>query len=190
MTRALAALVLVAGLCAAAVPTTRAGSTAVVIRAGKSFQRVGPYVVRRDPTLRGAIRALGAPTACRVKSGPSHVGARWAHLGIAMELVTFGLVPPGKNGCTAPGSIRLWYVAATGERVRTSLGLRVGNPVARLRRLYPRAERHGSAYWLVTGREFCLGDCPTRYVTVSRLTAKMVRGRVSAFVLPVGAQGE
>lgn len=107
-----------------------------------------------------------------------------------MQFVTFGLMPEGETGCSSPASVKLWYVAASGRRVRTSLGLRVGDPVTRLRRLYPHALRRRNAYWLVTRRELCIGICKTRYASASRLTAKVLRGRVSAFVVPVFAQGD
>ena len=174
-----------------------ATTDSVVLRAGRHFQQVGPFNVRRDPTLRGAVSAFGFPTSCRIVDGITSV-ATWANLGVRIRLTTLGGVPAGETPCTY-GEIRVASILVTGRRWRTSLGLRRGDSVSRLRRLYPTARYqrapHGSSpgrsYWLVHVRERCyIGICPTPFVSVPRLTAQINRGRVGSFFFPVGAQGE
>jgi hypothetical protein len=166
-----------------------------VLRAGTDFrsQRVGDFRVRRDPTYRGAIRAFGKASACRLVSGPSHVKATWGWMGLSMVLVTFGGMPEGETGCTRPDLIWISTITVTGELWYTASGLKVGQSGARVSRLYPRAifKRRERAWWLVYARERCvIGICDDEFITVPRLIAKMRRGRVASFVFPVGAQGE
>lgn len=123
--------------------------------------------------------------------------AEWRQLGVAIKLATFGGLPPGKNGCTAPNHIWVWTIRVTSKAWFTSRQLRVGSPVATLRNRYPRAtktrgvrEWYGSGYWLVTKRQPCIGDCDTEYVTAPVLVAETGAGRVRTLVLVVGAQGE
>lgn len=164
-----------------------------VLRAGPNFQRVGTFTVRRDPTYRGAIRAFGEASRCRLVSGPTFVEATWRSLGLTILLVTFGGMPEGETGCTRPDLIHISTIHVTGARWYTAVGLKVGQSGRRVRRLYPRAifRRREQAWWLVHVRERCvIGICDTEFVTVPRLKAKMRRGRVAAFVFPVGAQGD
>ena len=116
---------------------------------------------------------------------------------MTVDLVTFGGVPAGKDVCTAPAAAPVNWVRVTGKQWVTARGLRVGDSLARLRRLYPHAPRNprGSwprpnAYWLVSKRTACLGVCPTRFVSVPQLLAEVRRGRTIAFFFHVGAQGE
>jgi hypothetical protein len=69
---------------------------------------------------------------------------------------------------------------------------------ASLKRLYRHAIPHravrgwyGSGYWLVTRREGCIGVCGSATtVTAPVLVAETRGGRVTAFVMVVGAQGD
>jgi len=108
-----------------------AAPTSHVIRTSATIQHLGGWKIERDPTLRGAIRALGRPTSCRILDGPDHAVARWRPLGVAIELRTYATPPRGRTGCTAPGSIQVDHVRVT------SRGLRVGDSATKLRQLYP-----------------------------------------------------
>ena len=68
---------------------------------------------------------------------------------------------------------------------RTSKGLRTGDSLARLRRLYPTAPRRGQWWWLVVRRS-PYGD----NATYAGLAAKAVRGRVVALVVSYAAGGD
>ena len=164
-----------------------------VLRAGANYQRVGDFTVRRDPTYRGAIRVFGEASRCRLVLGPTSVEASWRPLGLIILLVTFGGLPEGETGCTRPDLIRISTIHITGSRWYTASGLKVGHSGARIRQLYPRAifRRRERAWWVVHVRQRCvIGFCEREFETVPRLKAKMRNGRVSSFVLPVGAQGE
>jgi hypothetical protein len=169
-----------------------------LIQASASFQRLGPYWVSDKPDYAGAIAALGRPTSCHlVNTNPAHVTASWRALGVTIVLVTFGGMPQGKTGCTAPELIRVSTIRVTGKRWYTSKKLKVGDSVSRLQRLYPKATPtkgirgwYGRGHWLVTRRTVCLGDCDTRFVTAPVLVAETKTGRVSSIVFIVGAQGE
>lgn len=182
-----------AGSNPSALGQTAAAKQSFVLRAGTNFQRVGDFKVRRDPTYRGAIRAFGEASRCRLVSGPTFVEASWRPLGLTILLVTFGGMPGGETGCTRPDLIRISSIHITGERWYTAAGLKVGQSGARVAQLYPRAiyKRRERAWWLVHARERCvIGVCEHEFETVPRLKAKMRQGRVASFVFPVGAQGE
>ena len=189
---------MIALLAAVAVSSASAREPSTLIQAGATFQRLGDFWISNDPTYAGALRALGPSTSCRLINGDaSFAVANWYGLGVRATLATYGLVPAGKTGCTAPRAIRIAGIRVIGKRWRTSLGLRVGSSIAELRRKYPRAVRgrrdgwpRPNAWWLVTKRQRCLGDCATMFVTVPVLLAEVKDGRVSAFYFHVGAQGE
>jgi hypothetical protein len=174
-----------------------ASSATWLVRAGKTFQRAGEYIVRTQNThLADAIQAYGEPTECRVVSS-SHVVATWADRHIWISAWTFGGMPAGENGCTSPDLIYVSQIRLSDGRWTTSLGLHVGDPTAKLRSLYPRAKRHalrGGEDWLVTRHGPCIGVCSAveirRGVNYPRLTAQVRQGRVTAFWLPVFGQGE
>jgi hypothetical protein len=170
-----------------------AAEQSFVLRAGANFQRVGGFTVRRDPTYRGAIRAFGEASRCRLVRGPAFVEASWRPLGLAILLATYGLLPDGETGCTAPASIHISSIHITGTRWYTAAGLKVGQTGRRVSELYPRAifNRRQRAWWLVHVRQRCvIGACQREFETVPRLIAKMRNGRVASLVFPVGAEGE
>lgn len=190
---------LVAALFLACVSTNAgAAGPGTLIQASASFQRLGAFWISDDPTYAGAISALGKASACHLIGGnPDLATAIWRQLGVRMTLVTYGGLPRGKTGCTAPKQIWIAVVRVTGERWRTSLGLRVGDSERRVRRLYPRAtfepgtRGRAGEYWLVTRRSVCMGDCgKARFVTEPRLVAAVKGGRVTSINFVVRAQGE
>jgi hypothetical protein len=171
-----------------------------VLRAGRSFQQVGQFRIDADPTYRGAIRAFGPASSCKLAVIDSGAIVRWGDLGLRIRIATLGGIPAGKTACTAPADLKVDNVRITSTRWRTSLGLRVGSSVGLLRRLYPHATYHqrglnesfpAQSYWLVTTRHGCVGICgATRFVTVPQLAAGVRGGKVAFFSFRVGAQGE
>jgi hypothetical protein len=119
-------------------------------------------------------------------------------LGIRIELVTFGGLPAGKTGCSAPERIHVSTVRVASAKWHTSFRLRVGDSVTRVKRLYPNARASNGVpgwyrrgYWLVTRRTGCLGACGDKlFVTVPVLVAEIENNLVTSFVFVVGAQGE
>ena len=169
-----------------------------LIQASASFQRLGAFWIRDDPTYAAAVRSLGPSSSCHlVDRDPSHVVASWRPMGVSMDLLTYGGMPNGKTGCTAPELIWVSTVRVTGRSWYTSLGLRVGDPVTKVKRAYRHAAAtrglrgwHGPGYLLVTRRAACVGVCSKTFVTAAVLVAEVNGGRVRSLVFVVGAQGE
>jgi hypothetical protein len=176
--------------------------TPYVLGASRDHQFLGRLELRslkHAVTYADAIRAFGKPTSCRLLGYPSDAWANWRSLGLRLRLSTLGAQPPGKNGCTAPGSIYIHSAFVAGSRWQTIKGLRVGLPAGVIRQLYPdailqpRANRDWPhpAHWIIHVRERCVvGVCGSRYQTSPRLTAYIRAGRVAGFFFPVGAGGE
>ena len=174
----------------------RSATESSLIQASATFQRLGDFWVSDQPDYAGALEGLGPSSSCHLVNGsPTHATAAWSALGVRMTLVTFGGIPAGKTGCSAPSSIRISTIRVTGKRWYTSKKLRIGDSVTRLRRLYPKARSkaglrgwYGRGYWLVTHRASCY--CETITATAPVLVAETSAGRVTSIVFVVGAQGE
>ena len=169
------------------------------MRVTLSSQRAQEYLVRGgNSRLSDAIRAYGAPS-CRNMTR-TRLTATWAARGIRIDARARRALPQGRAGCSSPASVHVSEIRLTNRRWTTSLGLRVGDPVARLRARYPNAAyvraRPGSSrgeYYLVWQRRRCLAPCTPeerrRGIKVPRLTAQVANGRVTAFRLPVSHAG-
>ena len=113
---------------------------------------IAGFRVKPNGKLTGAIAALGTPTSKqRIFSHGEGCLVRWRHLGVRMVFYNLG----GQNPC----SPRFGYFSdatAVGSRWRTGKGLRIRDPVRRLRTLYPRASYHSRGlyrgWWLVSRR--------------------------------------
>jgi hypothetical protein len=150
-----AALVL---LLVASVAGASSGYT-IVAGPNRDAERLGPYRFGTEPTYAAAVKAFGRPT-----SRSAACVARWSKLGLA---VRFG------PGCAA------WSGATVTSRTwRTAAGLRVGDSLARVHRLYPSA-RPAATAWLLVYRQGEVG------LTVY-LRALVHDGRVTALDLPPG----
>ena len=169
-----------------------------IVRASSTYQRAHEYTVRaRNTRLSEAIKAFGTPS-CKV-TGRGRVVATWADRGIRVDGVLNRPLPRGKTGCSAPGLVFVSEIRLTDGRWMTSLGLRVGDTVTKLRRLYPRSPfvRSGSGsqrteYYLVWRHARCTRSCTPRTkrygVNYPRLTAQVANGKVVALRLPVLGQ--
>jgi hypothetical protein len=115
--------------------------------------------------------------------------AQWRDIGLS---VIFADYSGANDACGDTGRTQVVIIKglAGGESFQTNRGLRVGNTVARLRTLYPRAGRHGTRYWLLAGRSFIGGDCPRRGCPYAVAEARITGGRVSSLRLSIGAGGD
>jgi hypothetical protein len=163
-----------------------------VIRVGVASETIGPWQVDANPSLAGAIAAFGAPSRCTKVSGlPSFASVEWRGRGLRAVFGTYGV--GGTRPCQAVHAVRLDSVRASSTEWQTGRGLRVGDSVAKLRRLYPaatlRTYRRGVApvrgWWLVvrTNRVPDVHFVPT-------LLATAQGGRVTGFVVSVHAEGD
>lgn len=170
-----------------------------LVQANAHMQRLGDLRLDRTPTLGAAIDAFGPPSSCRRIRIEDGSIVRWNALGIRIGTATLGTIPRGETPCTWRG-MPIWFASVTSRMWTTSLGLRVGDSAARVRRLYPhvhfdargRGEAFPRGFWLVTRWTRCVGGgvCGPGFLTAPRLIAKAHDGRVVALVFPVFAQGE
>ena len=173
-------LVLALGTVAAALAATAASAQAAP----------APYIIQSDRSAGGiviatskpaaAIRRFGRP-ASRKAEGPSCL-MYWPRLKLAIRFLDFER-KPCTNGVAAVVTI------TSREHWRTAVGLRVGDRVARLWRLYPQASLQKGTYtpfggyWLVTRRACAeVGGAP-----YPGLLARARNGRVTAFVVSTTA---
>ena len=144
------------------------------------LEQLGPYRYFVG-TYPAAVRAFGAPSSRRVVAGTPRLsnlcGVSWRALGLEMGFASRPY--PCRESSLTHGA---WYGASIrSPRWRTDRGLRVGDPAARVRMLYPRARHVGSGYWLATKPDHI--DPRRREAT---LVAVVSRGRVTELRLPPG----
>jgi hypothetical protein len=180
----------VVGLCTFALAGTLAAAPAAearVLRATvERVTQVGAWKLGQNPQFGGAVRHFSEPIVLHKKSSTSCY-ARWRN-GLVLDLALFS----GGEPCSNQSRVQRIKVYGPGARRhgwRTWNGARVGTRVARLRRLHPAAVRRGRSWWIRTGRSF-VGDCPASGCRVPRLKAVTKDGRVTGFVMLVGAAGD
>jgi hypothetical protein len=129
---------------------------------------------RENGSLSSTINAFGAPTASR--RGQWLTYHTWKRWGIRGDFYTLSA---GK----AETYVDAFVIRGAGWR--TNHGLRIGDSIQRLRRLYPTAQRHRNDWWL--RRAYIrYGDA----TWIGTVTAQTRRGKVTAFKLYYHAGGE
>ncbi|MDQ3670621.1 MAG: hypothetical protein M3377_10150 [Actinomycetota bacterium] len=172
----LSALVIAAALTTA--PAALARSASFVIQAD---HKIGPYAVRKDGSLRGVIAAYGDPSSVRRHARYREIcDVLWRPIGLRITFYNLG----GGNPC-AGATGRFGEATMTSTRWRTSIGLRVGDSLARLRALY-RGERPRGAWWWLVTRRSPYGEGGS----YPGLAAKVRGGRVVAFAVRYPAGGD
>jgi hypothetical protein len=164
-------------------------TAALLAPAGASAQ---PFVIHGDTWVGGlevaratpadARARFGTPSTSRVEDARSCVQS-WRRIGLVARFLDLSGGAPCRTGVLVTATITsrgYW---------RTAVGLRVGDPVARVRLLYPRARLRGSGfppgagYWLVT-RRTCAEVGAQPY---PGLLARVRGGRVHALVAGTAA---
>jgi hypothetical protein len=144
---------------------------------------LGDWRVAADPSYAAAVRRLGDPSHVENPDVPS-CQAHWPALGLSIQFENFGV---GRS-CEIDG--RAQSATVQGSRGRrewhTEEGLRVGDRVPRLRRLYPDALRRGGAWWVVYQESSPIGAGGPHDI----VSARTRRGRVQALDLWIGGAGE
>lgn len=144
-----------------------------------SDRRAGPIVIAQT-TATATVARFGAP-ASRKRTGPSCL-MTWPARGLTVRFLDFTGEP-----CTR--GVAAVVTVTSRERWRTAVGLRVGDSIARLWRLYPQASRQTGiyspfpGYWLVIRRS-CEEVGGTPY---PGLLARARNGRVTALVVATSA---
>jgi hypothetical protein len=173
------------------VPAALGGGSSV-IQVGVSSQSIGPWRTGTTPTLAAAVAALGRETSCtRLEKLPAFAAAEWRQLGLRMVFGSYG--PGGARPCHARRGVFLDNAHAYGKQWQTSRGLKVGDSVAKLHRLYPQARlrtyTRGVApvrgWWLVVRTS----NVPDHH-QLPALLAKTRAGHVTELVLNVHAEGD
>jgi hypothetical protein len=117
-------------------PVTRTAPKSYVIRTSASTVRIGSFTVW-SPSARGtyseANAAFGQATSCRLAAGKKSK-ATWSSIGLAMQFI----VAKGSI-CSPAGSMLVQTLTVAGPEWKLASGLAVGDPVAKLLRLYPAA---------------------------------------------------
>jgi hypothetical protein len=165
-----------------------AAASAPRIAFGDGTISVGSYRIWGGdvlPTYAGAIRAFGTPSSCAFARSATDAIVRWRHLGITAEFTTLGAPPNGGDACSEPAAFELDHLVVTGKTITTREGLRVGDPAAKVGKLYPHALPHNSTWWMVIEKNV-IGST-FLYPVVS---ATIDHGRVSSFVFKIGAEGD
>ena len=156
------------GVAAAKVNTLASRTDGAVLLNGRSLAagnvaRVAGILSERPSSIRPDPRSSGF--ACTV---------RWNGV-LVVDARNFS----GSDPC-APRTGYVQSMTTIGSRWRTDRGLRVGQPLARLRALYPNARRVGGGWQITTRRH--ASDQPV-------IIARMRSGRVRAFDAFAGAAG-
>ena len=142
--------------------------------------RIGGYAVKRDGSLRGMIAAFDQPSTVRRGTRYREICyVAWRPIGLRVTLYNLG----GSNPCL-PATGHFSEALMATRIWRTSMGLRIGDSLARLRALYRNESRHGAWWWLITRRSpYGAGG------SYPGLAAKVGRGRVVAFAVRYPAGG-
>jgi hypothetical protein len=179
-------LPLIAGLAAATTLAAAAPADArsFVLRATGSqtglgeVRAIGDFKPSVNPRLRAAVRAFGPSDSKR--GGGEICRVRWNRFGLMIRFQNFG----GFDSCGPRGLAQKAVV--TGERPwRTEKGLRLGDGVARIKRLYPNARQTPRGFRIISG--ILPFGRPVPYAV---LGARLQGGDVSAFTLFIGAAGD
>lgn len=160
-------------------PDSRSSPRRTTVAVIRGDVQIGHFLVKRDGTLDGAIRAFGRPTSLR-RGRYQNCTARWADLALRINFYNLG----GQDPCVRQYG---FFSDATmvGREWQTAKGLRIGDPAHKLYALYRPRRFRGAWAWLIT-----------RYVPwggsfgYPGLSAKIHRGWVTAFKVRYPSGGE
>jgi hypothetical protein len=174
---------LAAAAVAAPAATARPGGT--IQTGANGVTALGSWHVATHPSFQSAVRALGAASAVHVHThGNSCTGTgAWSGLGLRVLFTSFSVDPYWGGGSAQKGTIS----GVSGRRHwQTARGLRVGDSVGKLKRLYPRAIRGRGGWAIVYSRHSVVAEGSRLDI----VTAQVKANRVSAFTLWIGGAGD
>jgi hypothetical protein len=178
-----AAISLVVAGIAAPVAAARPGG---MIHTGPNgVTALGSWHVSTHPTFPAAVRALGAANAVHAHShGSSCTGSgTWSGLGLRILFTSFGGDPYCAGARAQTGTIS---GAAGRQHWQTTRGLRVGDSLGTLKRLYPRAIK-GRGGWAIV---YSLHSVIAEGSRLDIVTAQVKGNRVSSLRLWIGGAGD
>jgi hypothetical protein len=174
-----AAVVLFAAVCPAALAEPFTLEATGSKRSLGKVRAIGDFRPQSDPTLGAANSVFGPPTKL---VRPSNASCRALYAGIGLRILFVNL---GGGGPCDPALTKSQVARAFDPRWHTGKGLRIGDGLRRVKRLYPRATRHGRSWWIVKGINIFGSRGP-----YGVMRATMQDGRVNSFALEIGAAGE
>jgi hypothetical protein len=179
------ATIVSAVLLAAGVGTAAARPSGVIGTGPNGVTALGSWHVSTHSTFPAAVRALGAANSVHVHtSGNSCTGTGvWSRLGLRILFTSFSADPYCKYVRAQNGTIS----GAAGRRHwQTARGLRVGDGVAKLKRLYPHAIK-GPGGWAIV---YSLHSVVAEGSRLDIGTASIKANRVASFKLWIGGAGD
>jgi hypothetical protein len=157
---------------------------ALAVAGSGSAVAAGPFTIQADHKVGGlavgsgtraqAIARFGAPSSQH--HGGQSCDVTWKPLGLRISFLDFASDP-----CTVGGAVVLTMTSRA--HWRTGLGLRVGDSVARVKALYPKAKLHPSEGWWLVPRKSCVETGGQSY---PGLLARAHAGHVTALVVTAG----
>jgi serine/threonine protein kinase len=143
--------------------------------------RIGSWNPMKDASVAAAVKAFGSNYTTTTVDVPQECILHWINIGLRVHFVTlFGDDPCGEGRAQS-----LEIDGILSDRWRTLSGLRPDMPASAIRKLYPRARKHGNAWWLITAYS-PIGDGGY----FGPITAKVKNGQVTGFDVWVGGAGE
>jgi hypothetical protein len=178
-TALIACLLAVAALAAAASPALAARTIKAQPSRYWAVTYLGGWHVLAHPEFGKAVFALGEPSHVENPDIPG-CRATWRRLGLKIQFESFGVA----SDCN-DGKAQAAVVKGHRGRVawRTQRGLRVGDSVQKLNRIYPNARRRPGARVIVYQKHPAIGDG-------SIVTAVLRGGKVASFRLWLGGAGD
>jgi hypothetical protein len=150
----------------------------------------------QGPRVRAVIRRWGPPASARPFGAGEACTLVWLRPRVAVVAANFGLRPAGTTACS-PGVGFVQRFQTLGSSWRTKEGLGIGASRARLRAIYPGAEAAVEGDPGILLLEPALHPCapctsPAELAASQRgaAIAFLTRGRVTRFVVQVGAAGD
>jgi hypothetical protein len=160
------------------------GAVALAVVAVGSALAAGPFTIQADHKVGGlavgsgtraqAVKRFGAPSS--QTGGAQTCNVTWKRLGLRISFLDFAA-----NACNAGGAVI--FTITNRAHWRTGVRLRVGDTLARLRSLYPKAKLHAPDGWWLVARKSCRETGGQAYPGV---LARAATGHVTALVVSAG----
>jgi hypothetical protein len=170
---------------AVAAPAAAARPGGVIETGRNGVTALGSWHVSSHPTFQSAVRALGAASAVHVHThGNSCTGTGvWRKFGLRILFTLFSADPY----CARVRAQTATISGAAGRRNwQTTRGLRVGDSLGTLKRLYPRAIKARGGWAIVYSRHSVIAEGSRLDI----VTAQVKGNRVSSFQLWIGGAGD
>jgi len=170
---------------AVAAPAAAARPGGAIQTGANGVTALGSWHVSTHSTFPAAVRALGAASAVHVHShGNSCTGTgMWSKLGLQVLFTSFSADPYCAAVRAQTGTIS---GAAGRQHWQTTRGLRVGDSLGKLKRLYPRAIK-GRGGWAIA---YSLHSVIAEGSRLDIVTAQVKGNRVSSLRLWIGGAGD